>query len=102
VATPTEKINELSRVMATHVERLDNVRKDVDAINGGFQKTNDSLHEALTKLAVIEERLGELKKGLEESSKRRWAIVPSLVGGVIGGVLGFLGHFILRLLFPGH
>ena len=91
---------ELSQSMATLDERLNSVRRDIETINGRIQKLEDALNEVKTKLAVMDERLGEMKKAVEESSRRRWAVVPVLVGVVIGGVIAFLGQVLIKKLFP--
>jgi predicted nucleic acid-binding Zn-ribbon protein len=98
--TPTQRINELSQFMATLTERMDGVRRDVEAVSSKCQKTEDSLHEVKRTVAVIEERLTEMKKGIDESGRRRSAVVPSLVGAIIGGLLSFLGQIAIRRFFP--
>jgi hypothetical protein len=50
------------------------------------------------RLAVVEERLNEFKKTIEETGRRRWALVPSIIGGIIGAVLGFLAQLALTYL----
>ena len=98
--TPTERINELGQLTATITERLDGVRREVEAVGGRCQRVEDALHEVKRSVAVIEERLTEMKKGIEEAGRRRSAVIPSLVAAVIGGLLTFLGQIALRGLFP--
>ncbi len=78
-----EKIDDLEKIVSTLVERVDNVR---DAM---IDKE---------RFAVIEERLNELKKTVEEAGRRRWAIVPSIVAGVTGSILTLLGQLALAYL----
>src|SRR5438309_830993 len=78
-----EKIDDLEKIVSTLVERVDNVR---DAM---IDKE---------RFAVIEERLNELKKTVEEAGRRRWAIVPSIVAAVIGSILTLLGQLALTSL----
>jgi hypothetical protein len=59
--SPTEKINEVSQLTATLTERLDSVRRDVETVSSRGQKTDETVHEVRRTLAVIEERLNELK-----------------------------------------
>jgi spore coat protein CotH len=73
--TDGEKIDELEKTVAALVERVDNVREAM------IDKE---------RLAVIEERLNELKKGIEEAGRRQWAIVPPIVGGLVGAILALL------------
>jgi methyl-accepting chemotaxis protein len=98
--TPTERINELGQLTATITERLDGVRREVEAVVGKCQRAEDSLHEVKRHVAIIEERLTEMKKGIEEAGRRRSAVIPSLVGAIIGGLITFLGQFALRRFFP--
>jgi len=98
--SPTERISELATLTATLLERLDGVRRDVEALGGKCQRSEDSLHDVKRTVAVIEERLTEMKKGIEEAGRRRSAVVPSLVGAIIGGTLTFLGQLALRRFFP--
>jgi predicted nucleic acid-binding Zn-ribbon protein len=101
MASLTEvRINELGQLIATITERLDGVRREVETVGGKCQRAEDSLHEVKRTVAVIEERLTEMKKGIEEAGRRRSAVIPSLVGAVIGGLITFFGQIALRRLFP--
>ena len=93
-------IAEVSEAVAIVIERLDGLRREVTSGVENSSKNDESLNEVKTRMAVLEERLNELKKGLEEASRRRWSVLPSVVGGLIGGILGFLGHLLVRLLIP--
>ena len=79
--TNCERIAELEKLVAALMERVDSIRRQM-VDNARF--------------AVIEERLNELKKRVEDAEQRRWSIWPSIIGGVIGAVLGFLGQLLLR------
>ena len=98
--TNSEKIDDLSQLTTTLNERLDTVRRDVEALDARERKGEESLNEVKMKLAVLEERLNEMKKGLEEATRRRWSVVPSLIGAIIGGILAILGQIVVRRLFP--
>ncbi len=95
-----EKIDELEKLVATLVERLDNVHNELQGIREDQDKTVEVLNNLKTNFAVIDERLGELKKGVEEAGRRRWAIVPSVIGATIGAVLGsaltLVGQMLLK------
>jgi len=95
-SSPTERINELAQATATLFERLDNVRSEMVVHGSRLDRNQDSLHELKRTVAVIEERLTEMKKRVEEDSRRRSALIPSLVGAVIGGVLSFLGQLAIQ------
>src|SRR5262249_22969167 len=98
--TQGDKIDELSQLTATITERLDNVRRDVETLSTRGQKTDDSLNDVRRNLAVIEERLNEMKRAIEEGSRRRWSIVPSLIGAVIGSAITFLAQIAIGRWFP--
>jgi hypothetical protein len=63
--TDGDKIDELEKLAARLVERIDNVRQEMADKE---------------RLAVLEERVNELKRTLEEAGRRRWSVLPSLVG----------------------
>ncbi len=98
--TNTDRIDELSQLTATITERIDSVRRDVEAINARGQKMDDALNEVKRNLSIIEERLNEMKRVGEEGGRRHWAIVPSLIGALLGGVLTFLGQLAIRRCTP--
>lgn len=78
--TNGEKIDELEKLVSTLTERMDNVRQE---------------KAEKVQLAVIEERLNELKRTIEEASRRHWLLWPSIIGAGIGAVLGFIGQLII-------
>jgi hypothetical protein len=86
-----DKIDDLSRATAALKDRIDGVEGAVQAAKGEHSRTVGSLAETLWLLAAIEQRLNELKKSVEESARRRWTLLPALVGGL----LGFLGALML-------
>ena len=79
--TNSDRIIELEKLVATLTARVDSILQlKVDKAD----------------FAVVEERLNELKKRVEEAEGRRWSIWPAVIGGVIGAVLGFLGQLLLK------
>ena len=67
-----DKIDELEKLVATLVERVDAVREEmIDR----------------ERMAVVEERLNQLKATVEEASRRRWLLWPSIVGAIVGSIL---------------
>jgi len=73
--TDGEKIDELVTVVATLTERLNAVREEIEALPG-----------LITKVAVQEQQFNELRNRTEEASRRRWSLVPAIVGAVLGGI----------------
>ena len=79
--TDGEKIDELQILVASLVERLDNTRKEmVDRAD----------------FAVVEERLNELRRNIEESTRRRWLMWPAIVGAMIGSIVTLLGQIAIE------
>jgi hypothetical protein len=98
--THGDRIDELSQLTATITERLDSVRRDVETINGRGQKTDESLNDVRRNLAVIEEPLNEMKRSIEEGGRRRWSIIPSLIGALIGGAITFFIQIAIHRFYP--
>ena len=94
--SPTERINELDRLTVTLLERLDGSRWQVESNGDKLQRTDETLQDVKKAMAVVEERLTELKRVVELNSQRRWAVVPSLVGALMGGALAFAGQLAIR------
>jgi hypothetical protein len=81
--TNEDKIAELEKLGAMLVERVDNVR-------------NEMMDRE--RLAIIEERLNEFKKSVEEATRRRSALTPVIVGAVAASVLTFLLTLLAQLI----
>jgi hypothetical protein len=62
--SPTERINELEKLAATLVERLDGVRRDFENLNTKSQKADDLVNGIGTRIVVVETHVIELKKNV--------------------------------------
>jgi hypothetical protein len=85
--TDGEKIDELEKVVATLIERVDAVQRDIEGIA-----------ELKRDVAVLEERLNELKRVVEEAGRKRWAVLPPLIGAIVGAALTLLLQLLLHSL----
>ena len=85
--TDGEKVNDLEKLVATLVERVDNLRGEVE-----------SIAESATRIAVFEERLNELKRVGEESSRKLWSLLPPLLGALLGAALTLLVQQLLQFV----
>jgi hypothetical protein len=94
------RAEELTVLIATLTERLDNTRRDIDAITVRCSKSDEVHSDLKSRLAVIDERLGEIKKALDLGSSRRWSLLPPVVGGIIGAILALLGQLVVRHFYP--
>jgi hypothetical protein len=77
--TDGEKIDELEKVVSTLLERFDSIRRE--AIDR-------------ERMAIVEERLNQLKKDIEEAGRRRASFWPPIAGGIVGAILMFLVQLI--------
>ena len=67
-------VQELQTQMAEIQERVNNFRDEIHRAN---------LFELLRKVAVLEDRIAELKRLKEETDRRHWQFVLLFVGGII-------------------
>jgi hypothetical protein len=98
--TNTEKIDELAKLVATLSERLDNVRETVKEIRAQQLETSPRLADFSTRTALVELQITDLRKAAEEGGRRRWAVIPALIGAVIGSLLTFLGQLAIKNIWP--
>ena len=81
--TNTEIIRETADTVATLVERVNNIRRDIDRIDGAQTKTVESVTKAATQLTVLEEKFVELKRVLDERDRRRWSIWLAVIASFL-------------------
>ena len=98
--TQGEQIRELWGNVTTLTERVDTLRREFGRVDAAQQATATALAELDKKVAVLDERLGELKKIVEEAKRKRFALLPPLVGGLAGGIIALLGQLLFFLLRP--
>lgn len=91
--TQGQVVHELVKTVAGLDERLNNVRADITRLTETQTRTVESVNQMKTHLAVLDERLAELKRVFEEGLRRRWLII----GAFVGSLLTFLGNLILTL-----
>jgi hypothetical protein len=96
--TQGELIRELGALGATLTERVDHLREDIGRIEAGQTRTTEALSSFSTRMAVLEQQVGDIRKMAEESSRRRWALVPPFLAAVIGSLLTLLGQFLFSYL----
>lgn len=92
--TLSEIVRDLEKSLAALIARVDQFQLNINRVETAHEKTADLLTETRSQLAVIEERLNELKKAYEESGRRNWLIVVAFVGCV----LTLLGNILLTVL----
>jgi len=104
MATNTDKIDELTRLVAVLTERLDNVRNEVQSLDKEQDGTDERLVTLGNRLILVEERVSELKRASDETAKRGWAFWHLVLSAILGASLTLIVQFILqvsmRQLFP--
>lgn len=106
--TDGDKIDNLEKVYATLIERVDNVRDDlkrVDLAGGDMAK---ELRELKTEFALLKKEVDglrvwkdEQKKEKDEHTRRLWAFGPNVVGAIVNVLLsaavsGLVAYYALR------
>src|SRR5205085_199379 len=71
-------INESVRVHSQQIAVLQQQAVDLPIIKESLQELN-------RKIAVIEQKVDDLRSGRLEGARRLWAVLSPLIGGVIGG-----------------
>lgn len=114
--TPTEKVHNLSNLVATVREQISNLKIAVTDLDGEHSQTSQALGELKITVVRLEEQLSELqrwKKELgdlrtdmailkrnvekleqskEEWSRRIWATAGPIIGAAVGWLLANLSH----------
>jgi outer membrane murein-binding lipoprotein Lpp len=79
--THGEKIDELSRLVATLTERVDQLREQVNELRPLPQR-----------VAILEQQVADLKNDRLEMTRRLWMVLGPLIAGVLGaGITYYLG-----------
>src|SRR2546428_6532509 len=98
--THGDKIDELAKLAATLDERLNNARTGLEQLAGGQDKLVEKVDAVRQEVAVIRERLNELKSNVQEAAKRRfgfWSLtVATILGSVFGSAITLLGQALLK------
>jgi hypothetical protein len=92
--THTELIRELTVTVTTLVERVDNARAEIVRVDSAHSRTADTLAAIATQVPVLEERLGEVKKLLEERGREQRLAAVAFAGCL----LTFIGNLVIWLL----
>jgi hypothetical protein len=92
--THTELIRELTVTVTTLVERVNNARAEIVRVDSAHSRTAEALAGVSMQVAVLEERLAELKRALEERGRKQWLVAVAFVGCL----LTFIGNLLISLL----
>jgi septal ring factor EnvC (AmiA/AmiB activator) len=102
--TDGEKIDELEKVVAVLVDRGDRLRTELDAFHDELTKLARSVADTKTAEAVLVRDIAELQKAQadvrkdrEESSRKRWSLLPPVISAVLSGIISALvAYFVSR------
>ena len=87
MATPTEMAHEAHKQIAQ-------MRSEFDARISGLDKLN--LLELRERLAILEDRITELRKSKEEADRRYWQFVVLFIGGILTLAINLVVSFIRK------
>lgn len=90
MATNSEKIDELYRLLDQLVGRVNTIERDLEHISERVEKLRTADEDLRLRVHTLEREAGDIKKSREEWGRRAWALVGPLVGAVIGGIVTYL------------
>ena len=90
MATNSEKIEELIRLVTQLVSRVDKIEGDVDWATDWVEKLRTTVEDVRNWQSTAKQDIGELKKAQEEWGRRAWSLVVPIVTAIAGGVVGYL------------
>jgi septal ring factor EnvC (AmiA/AmiB activator) len=96
--TQGQIIHELVQSSARHDARLEELRDTIGEIKDETTTLSTTLADLQTQVAVNEALLNEARKSLEEAGRRWYALLPPIVGGIIGALLTLLISLIINAL----
>ena len=88
-------------VRPTHDEIIRQLSSRVEVIDDRVERCEADisvLPDVRVQLAVLISEMAQVKKELEETSRRRWSLVPVLVGALLGGFFVILAQFLAAAL----
>jgi predicted nucleic acid-binding protein len=90
--TQTEIVRKLGESVSTLFALAEHLKEDLSRVEGAVEKMTETVQEMTTKFAVIEERLNELKRVSEESSRRKFSVWQGILCAVLGAALALAGQ----------
>ena len=81
--TNTEAIRDLEQAVAKLLGRMDATGEELGRLRDNHAKTVEGQAQLDKRLTVLEERFADLKKALEESDRRRWALWLAFFGSLL-------------------
>ena len=102
--TDGEKIDELEKVVSAIRERLEVAGLELAERRGDTADLAKTIAEMKTTIAVVQRDVEdirrqqmEMKKEQEETNKKRWSLLPPIIGTVVSGIISaVVAYFIAR------
>ncbi len=95
--TDGEKIDDLISQMQTVNERVDNLARDIVKHDANDEKLQDLMSALTVQVALIKQNVEEMKKSQDESGKKRWSLLPPVLGALISSLLAAaIAYFIAK------
>jgi len=88
--TNTDRLDELSQIVARLTVQIDAVERGVDRSDDAANALRDSLHAALTRLAVVEQTVADLKGSSSEWGRRGWQAFFLVLSAALGALATYL------------
>ena len=96
--THGELIRELLTLAAISTERLNSLQRENERFEAAHTRSAEALMNLTTRIALLEHQVAELRKVSEEGGRRWWALLPALVGALVGGLVAILGQLLFWYL----
>ncbi len=96
--THGQLIQELTRTTTRFEVLIDGLADDVEKLNNERVAISSTLADLQTQVAVNETLLHEARTDLEEGRRRWYALLPPIVGGIIGALLTLVINLLINAL----
>ena len=96
--TTTDIIRKLGESVSALFAQVEHGKEGLSRVEAAQEKTTDAVQELRTQLAVIRERVDELKKVIEESGRRKFSLGQGVLCAVLGAVIALAGQIAVMYL----
>ncbi len=86
----SDVIRDLGKTVSMLEERLNNAREEISRVDGERTRTSELVTALDKKLILIDERIIEIRKLIDERDRRRWTVIQALITTLLGLIAGLL------------
>lgn len=90
MATNTEKVDDLIRLVARLDALIESVEKRVSRLEQKLDELAAACGRADSRTSILEREVAELKAHRDEWGRRAWSLVVPIITAIVGGVVGYL------------